>query len=268
LVGIAPQTGDLPGPFAIAVATIAALGYDGAGRWVKGSIHQLLTANVPQTAARPAKGANEAPLKIPPATVVRAPPAFAGMAIGLLGGSFNPAHAGHRLISVVALQGLGLDRVWWLVSPGNPLKDPAVLAPLEVRLELAAKVAGHPRIIATGLEAGLGSPYTIDTLGYLRRRYRGVRFVWLMGADNLAGLHHWRDWRAIMHLAQVAVFDRPGWRYRALASPAATCFRRQRLAGHQAGGLARRHPPAWIFAGSRLSALSSSELRAGAEQPT
>ena len=131
------------------------------------------------------------------------------MRIGLLGGSFNPAHAAHRHISLTALKRLGLDQVWWLVTPGNPLKAGAKQPSLESRVAAAREVAHHPRIVVTGFEGARKSPYTVDTLKFLKQRFPGVHFVWLMGADNLAELHHWRDWPALFRLVPIAVFDRP-----------------------------------------------------------
>ncbi|NWG45279.1 MAG: nicotinate-nucleotide adenylyltransferase, partial [Alphaproteobacteria bacterium] len=133
------------------------------------------------------------------------------MRIGLLGGSFNPAHAGHLHLSEIALARLGLHAVWWLVSPRNPLKAPQDLARLEARLASARAMARHPRIKVTDIEARLGTRYTVDTLAVLRRRHPGVRFVWLMGADNMVGFHRWRRWRAIAAALPVAVLARPGY---------------------------------------------------------
>ena len=152
---------------------------------------------------------------------LRLPAAGPGQRVGLLGGSFNPPHDGHRQISLEAMQRLGLDRVWWLVSPGNPLKSHAELESLESRLRQARSVADHPRIAVTGLETLLGTAYTAETLAYLRRRRPDLHLVWLMGADNLAGFDRWRHWRRIMALMPVAIIDRPGWRLPALAAPAA-----------------------------------------------
>ena len=149
----------------------------------------------------------------------RPPLAAAGMRIGLLGGSFNPPHEAHRAISLEALKRLRLDRVWWLVSPANPLKDPSALPSLESRIDAARDMARHPRIEVTGFSGG--SPYTVDLLNALKRRFPGVRFVWLMGADNLAEFHRWRAWERIFALVPIAVLDRPGYRLKALASRAA-----------------------------------------------
>lgn len=141
--------------------------------------------------------------------------------IGLLGGSFNPAHRGHRTISLFAMDALGLDEVWWLVSPGNPLKEGAGdMAALSARLASAKKMARGSRIRATAIEAQLGTRYTVDTLAALRRRYPKVRFIWLMGADNLGQFHRWRDWRRIAATVPIAVIARPGYDGVARASPA------------------------------------------------
>jgi nicotinate-nucleotide adenylyltransferase len=152
-----------------------------------------------------------------------------GPLTGLLGGSFNPAHGAHRRISLAALQALGLDEVWWLVSPGNPLKPSAGMAPLAARVRSALRHARGAPIRVTAIEGQLGTRYTIDTLRALKRRYPKRRFVWLMGADNLAQLHLWKDWRRIAREMPIAVIARPGYDGRALASPAMAWLRRYRL---------------------------------------
>lgn len=146
--------------------------------------------------------------------------------IGLLGGSFNPAHGGHRSISLFARDALGLDEVWWLVSPGNPLKDPASMAPLPTRLAHAAQVARRAPIRATAIEAQLGTRYTIDTLRALKRRYPRHRFVWLMGADNLHQFGQWKNWRGIARTMPIAVVARPGYDDPVQRSSALTWLRR------------------------------------------
>ncbi|MFL0672356.1 MAG: nicotinate-nucleotide adenylyltransferase [Erythrobacter sp.] len=145
---------------------------------------------------------------------------------GLLGGSFNPAHGGHRRISLFAADALGLDEVWWLVSPGNPLKPKAGMAPLRARLASARVQARRARIIPTAIEAQLGTRYTTDTLRALRRRYPKRRFVWLMGADNLAQFHRWKDWRRIARTMPIAVIARPGYSDAVMTSPAMAWLRR------------------------------------------
>lgn len=149
--------------------------------------------------------------------------------VGLLGGSFNPAHGGHRRISLFALNALGLDEVWWLVSPGNPLKPATGMAPLAARLASASRVARRAPIRATAIERDLGTRYTVDTLRALRRRYPKVDFIWLMGSDNLAQFHRWRDWRAIARTMPIAVIARPGYDGPALASPAMAWLGRRRV---------------------------------------
>ncbi len=190
------------------------------------------------------------------------PPAPPGARIGLLGGSFNPAHAGHRQISEIARRQLGLDAVWWLVTPGNPLKDKRDLAPLVHRLDEARRVAAASWITATAFEAALGSPYTIDTLRFLKLRHPSAQFVWLMGADNLATMHRWRAWREIATTFPMAVVDRPGWHLRALSSPAARAFARAQLREANAAMLPQRASPAWVMLTGPLSPLSSTAIRA------
>lgn len=152
-----------------------------------------------------------------------------GICVGLLGGSFNPAHGGHRRISLFARDALGLDEVWWLVSPGNPLKPAQGMAPLAARLAAATREARRAPIRATAIEAVLGTRHTIDTVRALKRRYPRNRFVWLMGADNLAQFHRWRAWREIARAMPIAVLARPGYDGAALASPAMAWLRRYRV---------------------------------------
>lgn len=187
---------------------------------------------------------------------------FRGRRIGLLGGSFNPAHDAHRHISLEALRRLGLDEVWWLVSPGNPLKDPGEMAPFEKRFKEARAVASHPRIRVTGLEAALGTRHTANTLDAIQKLLPGARLVWLMGADNLATLHHWYNWRAIMSAMPVAIFDRPPYFIRAVHAKAAEAFRSARIGEAQARTLADRTPPAWVFIHCPRHPLSATAIRA------
>ncbi|MDR2856948.1 MAG: nicotinate-nucleotide adenylyltransferase [Novosphingobium sp.] len=149
--------------------------------------------------------------------------------IGLLGGSFNPAHGAHRRISLAAIAALGLDEVWWLVSPGNPLKPAADMAPLAQRFASARRMARRAPIRATAVERELGTRFTVDTLKRLRRRWPKRRFVWLMGADNLAQFVRWKDWRGIARLMPIAVVARPGYDAMAIASPAMVWLRRYRM---------------------------------------
>lgn len=185
--------------------------------------------------------------------------------VGLLGGSFNPAHEGHRHISLLALKRLELDAVWWLISPGNPLKDHSELAGLQTRIATArAVMKNHPRLCVSTFEIKHGLTYTAQTLARLVPRHRDIRFVWLMGGDNLATIHHWRDWPDIFRLVRVAVIDRPGTRYRALASVAATRFTSCRIDEAEAHRLAELEPPAWVYLCGPTSPLSSTALRKAA----
>jgi len=183
------------------------------------------------------------------------------MRIGLLGGSFNPPHVAHRAISLFAIKRLKLDRVWWLVTPGNPLKDQDGLRDLNERSVAARKMANDPRIDVSCLESVIGTRYTVDTISYLRRRASGLRFVWIMGADNLAQFHRWQNWRRIASEVPMAVIDRPPQSFRALAAPAAQALARYRLPENQAGRLADQRPPAWVFLTGMKLNLSSTGLR-------
>jgi nicotinate-nucleotide adenylyltransferase len=162
---------------------------------------------------------------------------------------------------MLALRRLELDEVWWLVSPQNPLKPIAGMAPFAERLAEARRVADHPRIYVTDIEAGLGTTYTADTLPKLMHRFPGVRFVWLMGADNLVQIDRWRDWATIFNTLAIAVFDRPHYSLRALACKAARRFQKARLKESQAGALADTPPPAWVFLHTRLNATSATAIR-------
>jgi nicotinate-nucleotide adenylyltransferase len=184
-----------------------------------------------------------------------------GMRIGLLGGSFNPPHEAHRAISLFAIKRLKLDRVWWLVTPGNPLKSNGALNDLDTRMAAARKMADDPRIDISCLEAVIGVRYTVDTISYLRRRASGLRFVWIMGADNLAQFHRWQNWRRIASEVPIAVIDRPPQSFRALAAPAAQALARYRLPENQAARLPDQHAPAWVFLTGMKSSLSSTGLR-------
>ncbi len=198
--------------------------------------------------------------------VPRLPPFAPGMRIGLLGGSFNPPHEGHALVTRLALVRLGLDRVWWLVTPGNPLKSKDELAALAERVEAARRLVGGPRVAISDVEAAIGSRYTADTLAFLARRAPGARLVWLMGADNLAQFHLWRRWRAIADLMPIAVVDRPGWTLNAMASPAAVALAPFRVPERDVLRLADLRPPALLFLHGRRSELSSTLLRARPEE--
>ncbi|WP_052341009.1 nicotinate-nucleotide adenylyltransferase [Salinarimonas rosea] len=193
--------------------------------------------------------------------MIRLPPAAAGMRIGLFGGSFNPPHAGHLHVGRMAIRRLRLDRLWWLVTPGNPLKERAGLPSLPERMAAARRLARDPRIVVTGFEAELPAPYTIGTIRYLQRRLPEVRFVWIMGADSLATFHRWQDWREIAARVPIAVVDRPGLTLAAPFSPAARVLARARRPEGEAAALADAAPPAWTFLHGRRSTLSSTALR-------
>lgn len=180
-----------------------------------------------------------------------------------MGGTFNPPHEGHRIVAETAVKRLGLDQLWWVVTPGNPLKSNGGLPPLDSRMRAARAFAQGPRMKVTGFEEVLGTPYTAATLAFLKRRYPSVHFVWVMGADNLAFFDRWQHWRTIASAFPIAVVDRPGWRLASLAGPAASFLRPARLPETQAAELPGRAAPAWVFLTSRLSGLSSTALRAG-----
>jgi ribosome silencing factor RsfS/YbeB/iojap/nicotinate (nicotinamide) nucleotide adenylyltransferase len=182
--------------------------------------------------------------------------------IGLLGGSFNPAHEGHRHISLEALKRLGLDEVWWLVSPQNPLKADDGMEPLATRVARARLIGRHPRIRIDAPELALGTRYTLDTVRALRRAYPKARFVWLTGADILPQFAHWRGWRELFRAIPIAAFARPGWGLSALVSAAPRAFARYRLDAEQARLLASCTPPAWCFIPSRLDSHSATAIRA------
>ncbi|MGH7012983.1 MAG: nicotinate-nucleotide adenylyltransferase [Stellaceae bacterium] len=181
--------------------------------------------------------------------------------VGLLGGSFNPAHAGHVNLSLEALRRLGLDEVWWLVAPQNPLKPSRSMTPPEKRLAAARQRVRHPRIRVLDLESRLGTVFTIDTLRALKRHFPRTRFVWLMGADNLSQIRHWRGWRAIFMSQPIAVFARPTYCRSALAALPAHRFARHRLPAAAARRLPGAKPPAWIFLGSMLDPHSATQIR-------
>ncbi|WP_103334388.1 nicotinate-nucleotide adenylyltransferase [Pseudotabrizicola formosa] len=188
------------------------------------------------------------------------PMAARGMVVGLLGGSFDPAHEGHAHITREAMKRLGLDQVWWLVTPGNPLKARQP-APMAERIARGRAVMRHPRVKITDLEARLGTRYTYETVVRLQAIYPGVRFVWLMGADNLVQFHRWDRWRDILRVVPVAVLARPGAGVKARLSRAAQAFRAEQLdRGEWLGG--RRQPPVWAFINLPMMDASSSEIRA------
>ncbi|MEM7045885.1 MAG: nicotinate-nucleotide adenylyltransferase [Pseudomonadota bacterium] len=187
--------------------------------------------------------------------------------MGLLGGSFNPAHEGHRAISLEALKRLGLDQVWWLVSPQNPLKSRAEMADLPVRMASAEAVtAADPGILVTDLERKLGTNYTVDTVKRLKRNEK-CDFVWLIGADNLLQLPAWRDWRGLLNLVPIAVFDREPYSYRALAGHVAQAYGHHRIDAAHARDLVGSDPPAWVYFRLRRHRVSSTAIRSRQEWP-
>ena len=201
-------------------------------------------------------------------SVPRLPPFQPEMRIGLLGGSFNPPHDGHALVTRSALTRLALDRVWWLVTPGNPLKPQVGLAALEARVDAARGLVAGPRVAVSDIETQIGARYTYDTLAWITRRAPGVRFVWIMGADNLRQFHLWRHWRGIADLVPIAVVDRPGSTLNAMGSPAAIALARWRTSENAAALFASLPPPALLFLHGPRSELSSTILRKSRIKPT
>ncbi|NOE28281.1 nicotinate-nucleotide adenylyltransferase [Ruegeria sp. HKCCD6157] len=192
------------------------------------------------------------------------PYARPGQVVGLFGGSFDPPHQGHVHVTLEAMKAFGLDRVWWLVSPGNPLKERGP-APMDRRMAAARNVMQHPRVEVTDIEALTGTRATADTLTALQRLYPQVRFVWLMGADNLAQFHRWKDWRGIMDSVPVGVVARPGDRISARMSRAARVYAKYRIDGQARHLLGRAQAPAWCFVNVPMVDVSSTEIRTRGE---
>ncbi|MCY3995707.1 MAG: nicotinate-nucleotide adenylyltransferase [Rhodobacter sp.] len=188
------------------------------------------------------------------------PTVRAGHTVGLLGGSFDPPHAGHVHLTREALKRFGLDKVWWLVSPGNPLKTEGP-APLGLRMEAARALIRHPRVTVSDIETKFGTRYTAETLGTLTSRYPGVRFIWLMGADNLIAFHNWERWREIFGMVPIGIVARPGDITAARHSKAARTFSFARLGDRRSGLLPRASAPAWCFVNAPMLNLSSSAIR-------
>jgi len=190
------------------------------------------------------------------------PHAERGMAVGLFGGSFNPPHEGHLLVAEIALRRLGLDQLWWMVTPGNPLKSRSELASLDDRLAMSEKLIDDPRIKITAFEKTLGGSYTADTLAFVKAKNPLVHFVWVMGADSLKTFHHWQKWQTIASTFPIAVIDRPGATLSFLSSKMARTFDYARVDEDDAGTLWKRRAPAWTFIHGPRSALSSTAIRA------
>ncbi len=196
---------------------------------------------------------------------VKPPLVMPGQRVGVMGGTFNPPHDGHALISRTALRRLALDQLWWVVTPGNPLKQNNGLPSTGERMALCRRLAGDERMRITAFEETLNTPYTAATLDFLLRRFPGVEFCWIMGADNLASFHRWQQWRSIASKVPIAVVDRPGWHLKALSSPAAQWLRRSFVPENRAKTLPRLAAPAWTFLTGPLSNSSSTEIRAAVQ---
>jgi nicotinate-nucleotide adenylyltransferase len=195
------------------------------------------------------------------------PIAEPGMRIGLFGGSFNPPHEGHRLVALECLKRLALDRVWILVSPGNPLKDQSELLPLSERLAQTVKLMDDPRLEVTAFEADQGFAYTFETVRYLTRIRPKARFVWMMGADSLQTFDRWEHWQEIARLLPLAIYDRPAARFVATTSPAAVALAKNRISEEAAKTLADRTPPAWVYLHGVVSNQSSTAIRNSRRTP-
>jgi nicotinate-nucleotide adenylyltransferase len=193
--------------------------------------------------------------------VIKLPPFGRGQRIGLFGGSFNPAHAGHRMVALYALKRLKLDWVWWLVSPQNPLKDAKETGEYKSRLTFTRKTATHPRFIVTDLEKQIHSRNTAQTLSAMQNALSQAHFVWIMGADSFRDLDRWKRWSHIAETLPLAVLARPGYSVRALGSQAANRYAKNRVRNEQAGVLAKRRPPAWVFVSMPLRKESSTAIR-------
>jgi nicotinate-nucleotide adenylyltransferase len=204
---------------------------------------------------------------VPPQLRPVLPPHTPGMRIGLFGGTFDPPHAAHVSASLMALKRLQLDRIWWLVTPGNPLKNTRGLAPIQQRIAAAKALTRHPRVEVIGLEAVIRTRYTYDTIVYLRKRAPGVRFVWIMGADNLRSFYRWQNWRGIAERVPIAVVDRLGPSLYAIGGRAAQALGRYRIPERAAPVLADYRPPAWVYIHGLKSPLSSTALRAARIAP-
>jgi len=192
---------------------------------------------------------------------LKLPHAEAGNRVGIFGGSFNPPHSGHRLVAETALRRLGLDQLWWLVTPGNPLKDHSDLAPLEGRVKAVREIAQHPRMKVTAAEVLFGSSYTARTVKILKQRRPDLKLVWVMGADSLVHFHKWQAWKSIVEAVPIAIVNRPGASLAPLYAPMPTAYRDCRISEEDAGLIPDLAAPAWVFLHSRLDPASSTDLR-------
>ena len=184
--------------------------------------------------------------------------------IGLFGGSFNPAHNGHLEISQAALKTCGLNEIWWLVSPQNPLKTTKDMDLFSSRVEsVRALIGTHPRIKIKTIEKDLGISYSVETIRYLTRRYHNCSFLWVMGADNLLHIHEWKEWQTIFRTLPIVIFDRPGYTYRALKAKAAQSFSKDRRAESHCKMLVKEKAPAWLYLHGRLNPISATAIRLG-----
>lgn len=197
---------------------------------------------------------------------LRMPHVERGMTVGLFGGSFNPPHEGHQLVAEIAMRRLDLDQLWWMVTPGNPLKSRTELASLADRIVASEKMLGDPRVKVTAFEQNLDTRFTADTLAHVAARNPGVRFIWIMGADSLKTFHLWQNWRQIIATFPIAIIDRPGSTLSLLSSPMARTFGHARVDEEEAASLGRRPAPAWTFIHDRRSSVSSTQLRATARK--
>lgn len=199
---------------------------------------------------------------------LKMPHVEAGLRVGLFGGSFNPPHEGHRLVAEIALRRLSLDQLWWMVTPGNPLKDRRELASLAERIAMSEELTRDPRIKVTAFEVAFSIRFSAETVALVRARNPGVRFVWVMGADSLAGFHHWQEWQTIARSVPIAVIDRPGSTLSYLSAKMAKTFSHARIDEDDARALASMRPPAWTFIHGPRSSLSSTAIRNGRHRDT
>ena len=193
--------------------------------------------------------------------------AYKNQTIGLMGGSFNPAHQGHKMITDLALKQLRLNAVWWLVSTQNPLKSSIGLETLDKRITDACLLANHPKVTVKSIESQLNTRYTVDTIRLLKRRFPQTRFVWIMGADNLTQFPEWKNWQQIATMIGIAVFDRPGYSLKALSGKMAQRYSRFRISERRRASVGKLKPPVWVFLHALLNPISSSSIRAKKIKP-